>query len=135
MDMVDYLGGSNVKWLKFEIEINTCLFDTNVYEPVRWDIPVCGEYYINREGEVSECRGGYCNYTLILRKKWQAPAWLRTGYVWQNKSGFWWWSNLCPELAEERWRIVGPHKAVCLSNLRFDPPVCGDWTKSLRPVP
>lgn len=121
------------------VEIEVDIPDGYMFDSFR--IPHPGDLYIV-EGTVRErkCDTSIGFPCVIVKKDWVWPDWLKAAYIAMDEDGEWYCYNKRPHMKADRW-IIGDGSAStnCIAldqdMLRFSPPHCSDWTRSLRANP
>jgi hypothetical protein len=122
------------------VEIKVSIPDGYVFDSFR--IPYPGDLYLV-DGSVRErkCDTSIGFPCLIVKKDWVWPAWLRAGWIAQDKDGEWYGYNCQPSLNADGGRWDAPALSDDpIINLEpdivaFEPPHCENWMRSLRANP
>lgn len=121
------------------VEIKVSIPDGYVFDGFR--VPYPGDLYMV-DGDVRErkCDTSIGFPCLIVKKDWVWPDWLKAGWIAMDEDGEWYAYNETPRLRESTWHPVLSRGAADMTYLgvdllRFDPPKCDDWKKSLRANP
>jgi hypothetical protein len=111
------------------------------YDYVDFRVPYPGDLYIV-DGDVRERK---CDASIgfpcpIVKKGWKWPEWLKAAYIAMDANGDWYAYNEIPERSTSVWFFENSydHDEICFLGadlIRFDPPPCDDWQKSLRANP
>jgi hypothetical protein len=102
--------------------------DGVLYEPTgEFRCPKRGERFLESDGTVSNAVGDfrYAN-AIILRKKWQWPAWLKAKCIAMDESGLIYVYEKIPTLGRASWRNGGNYFCWYPEILGPAPPIT-DW--------
>ena len=103
------------------------------YEPVRYGLPNIGEHYV-ANGEITVATVSLAP-RLIVRRKWQPPAWLKPGWIWTDNALLWRWSAIAPTWNKHnKWWSNAPSVEISREAFDFVPPPCTDPSQSLREI-
>lgn len=103
------------------------------YEPVRFGLPNIGDHYL-ANGDIAVATVSI-SPRLIVRQKWQPPAWLKPGWIAMDGDGCWMWFESKPSLKGVDWYPnQGEFCAIGFPCVEWTPPQAASPANSLREI-